>query len=72
MRALAGGEPAWDPDFNTADLPVILSIHSMIQRYGRYFWLNVINPMVAAESMVAAQPARCALSLLRRSVMILV
>lgn len=41
--ALACGEPAWDPDFNTADLPVILSIHSMSRRYGRHFGLNMIS-----------------------------
>lgn len=31
------GEPAWDPDFNTADFPMLLSIDSMGARYRRHF-----------------------------------
>ena len=31
------GEPAWDPDFNTADFPMLLSISTMGQRYRRHF-----------------------------------
>ena len=31
------GEPAWDPDFNTADFPMLLSMSSMGQRYRRHF-----------------------------------
>lgn len=31
------GEPAWDPDFNTADFPMLLSIDRMGQRYRRHF-----------------------------------
>ena len=31
------GEPAWDPDFNTADLPVLLAIDRLSPRYARHF-----------------------------------
>jgi putative hemolysin len=31
------GEPAWDPDFNTADFPMLLSISKMGMRYRRHF-----------------------------------
>lgn len=31
------GEPAWDPDFNTADFPMLLSISQMGKRYRRHF-----------------------------------
>lgn len=31
------GEPAWDPDFNTADFPMLLSLSTMGQRYRKHF-----------------------------------
>lgn len=31
------GAPAWDPDFNTADLPMLLRIHDMPPRYRKHF-----------------------------------
>jgi putative hemolysin len=31
------GEPAWDPDFNTADFPMLLSVSQMGIRYRRHF-----------------------------------
>ena len=31
------GEPAWDPDFNTADFPMLLSVENMSARYRRHF-----------------------------------
>jgi putative hemolysin len=31
------GAPAWDPDFNTADLPVLLSMNRVEPRYARHF-----------------------------------
>lgn len=34
------GEPAWDPDFNTADFPVFLDIHAMAPRYRRHFGME--------------------------------
>jgi len=37
------GEPAWDPDFNTADLPVLLSVSNMTQRYKSHLVKNVIT-----------------------------
>jgi len=34
------GEPAWDPDFNTADFPVLLDIEQVEPRYRRHFGLD--------------------------------
>lgn len=31
------GEPAWDPDFNTADLPVLLPMSKVDARYAKHF-----------------------------------
>ncbi|NMG76082.1 GNAT family N-acetyltransferase [Aromatoleum diolicum] len=31
------GEPAWDPDFNTADLPILLQMNQVDGRYARHF-----------------------------------
>ncbi len=31
------GEPAWDPDFNTADLPILMPMSRLSQRYSRHF-----------------------------------
>lgn len=31
------GAPAWDPDFNTADLPVLLPMRRLDARYARHF-----------------------------------
>ncbi len=31
------GPPAWDPDFNTADLPMMMRIHEMPARYRKHF-----------------------------------
>ena len=31
------GDPAWDPDFNTADLPILMSMSRMDSRYARHF-----------------------------------
>jgi len=31
------GEPAWDPDFNTADLPILMPIGRVDGRYARHF-----------------------------------
>ena len=32
------GEPAWDPDFNTADLPILMPISRISERYARHFF----------------------------------
>ena len=37
LGAWIGGEPAWDPDFNTADLFVFLSMANLAPRYARHF-----------------------------------
>lgn len=34
------GEPAWDPDFNTADFPVFLDVENMDARYRRHFGIE--------------------------------
>lgn len=39
LGATICGEPAWDPDFNTADFPVLLDIRKMDERYRRHFGL---------------------------------
>ena len=31
------GAPAWDPDFNTADLPMLLRVDDMPARYKKHF-----------------------------------
>ena len=31
------GEPAWDPDFNTADLPILMSMGRVSDRYARHY-----------------------------------
>ncbi|WP_153109173.1 GNAT family N-acetyltransferase [Propionivibrio limicola] len=31
------GEPAWDPDFNTADLPILLPMSHLSGRYSKHF-----------------------------------
>jgi putative hemolysin len=32
------GAPAWDPDFNTADLPMLMRIHDLPARYRKHFF----------------------------------
>ncbi|MCD0503688.1 GNAT family N-acetyltransferase [Bordetella petrii] len=36
------GEPAWDPDFNAADFPVLLDMVRMDERYRRHFGLEPV------------------------------
>jgi putative hemolysin len=31
------GAPAWDPDFNTADLPMMMRIEDLPSRYRKHF-----------------------------------
>jgi putative hemolysin len=33
------GDPAWDPDFNTADFPMLLDLQRLPARYARHFGL---------------------------------
>lgn len=35
--AYVGGEPAWDPDFNTADLLILLPLSRLTPRYRKHF-----------------------------------
>lgn len=37
LGAWVGGEPAWDPDFNTADLFVFLQLAQLETRYARHY-----------------------------------
>ncbi len=39
------GDPAWDPDFNTADFLIWLSLDSVDARYARHFELLAKNPV---------------------------
>lgn len=39
LGAKVCGEPAWDPDFNAADFPVLLDMNAMDERYRRHFGL---------------------------------
>ena len=36
-NAYVGGEPAWDPDFNTADLLIMMPMARVEERYARHF-----------------------------------
>jgi len=31
------GDPAWDPDFNTADLPILMPMSRLDKRYAKHF-----------------------------------
>ncbi|BBE51551.1 carrier protein N-acyltransferase [Ferriphaselus amnicola] len=37
LGAYIGGEPAWDPDFNTADVFILLPLSRMNPRYAKHF-----------------------------------
>ncbi len=37
LGAYVCGDPAWDPDFNTADLLMLLPMSKMNPRYARHF-----------------------------------
>jgi len=37
LGAYVAGEPAWDPDFNTADFFILLPLSRMERRYARHF-----------------------------------
>ena len=47
------GEPAWDPDFNTADFLVWLALPNLHPRYARHFEL------LATQGELAEQVAKC-------------
>lgn len=35
--AKIGGAPAWDPDFNTADLHILMPMHKVTDRYAKHY-----------------------------------
>jgi putative hemolysin len=37
LGAYICGEPAWDPEFNTADLLILLPMSRMSSRYAKHF-----------------------------------
>jgi putative hemolysin len=37
--ALVGGEPAWDPEFGTADFLMLIAVDNVNERYARRFAL---------------------------------
>jgi putative hemolysin len=37
LGAKVMGPPAWDPDFNAADLPMIMRISDLPSRYRKHF-----------------------------------
>ncbi len=49
------GEPAWDPDFNAADFPVLLDMDAMDERYRRHFGLPAMPATAATEQAAPAQ-----------------
>jgi len=36
------GAPAWDPDFNTADLPMMMRTADLPQRYRKHFSMGAL------------------------------
>ena len=44
LGARVCGEPAWDPDFHTADFPLLLSVSGMAQRYRKHFGFESAKP----------------------------
>ena len=52
------GEPAWDPDFNTADFLVWLSLERLNPRYARHFDLMVdAGTLRTSHALAAAVPS---------------
>jgi putative hemolysin len=49
LGAKVCGEPAWDPDFNAADFPVLLDMKRMDERYRRHFGLPARSEPVQAS-----------------------
>jgi len=59
LGATVCGEPAWDPDFNAADFPVMLDILNMDPRYRRHLGLEYTPTKPAALHAVGgAGPAK--------------
>jgi putative hemolysin len=51
------GEPAWDPDFNTADFLVWLSLDNLHPRYARHFELLAAQPEHSGTPSAAISPS---------------
>jgi putative hemolysin len=51
------GDPAWDADFNTADLPIMLPLSRLSPRYLRHFVGRPAEPQPAAAA-ICAPPRR--------------
>lgn len=49
LGARVCGEPAWDPDFNTADFLMWLALDRLHPRYARHFDLLAAQPPLAVE-----------------------
>lgn len=49
LGATVCGEPAWDPDFNTADFPMLLSVDAMDERYRKHFGLEAPQEMLPGQ-----------------------
>lgn len=47
LGALIGGEPAWDPEFGSADFFVVLPLERMAPRYARHFQAATANLIAA-------------------------
>ena len=47
LGAYVCGDPAWDPDFNTADLLMMLPLSRMSSRYHRHFMRKTQGPVLA-------------------------
>jgi putative hemolysin len=48
IGAMICGDPAWDPDFNSADFFMLLSLSRMNRRYARHFGIRLAEAAVAA------------------------
>ena len=46
------GAPAWDPDFNSADLPMMMRIADLPQRYQKHFSTNAVGGSISSPSPV--------------------
>jgi putative hemolysin len=47
LGAYVCGEPAWDPDFNTADLLIFLPMACLKARYARHYGDAAIGAVLA-------------------------
>jgi putative hemolysin len=56
LGAKVCGEPAWDPDFNAADFPVLLDMKQMDERYRRHFGLPPLGE--AEQPQAPRRPVR--------------